>query len=87
MIRKFGRYEGPVHYSYAHQYGDVTDVMRSMRVGATQAGLLIWEWSHRDWGKDIEAWQMLQTDQEEERRVLEYKHKMEQRKLAYEQGR
>lgn len=52
MIRKFGRYEGPVHYSYTHLYGDVTDIMRSMRVSATQAALLIWEWSHRDWDKD-----------------------------------
>lgn len=54
MIRTFGRHYGPVHYSYTHLYGDVTDIMRSMRVTATQAALLIWEWSHRDYDKDAQ---------------------------------
>lgn len=45
------KFHGPVHYNDLHVYGDVTDVMRSMRVGATAAADLIWRWARDDFEK------------------------------------
>ena len=52
MSRRYGRYYGPIHYTYLNNYGSTVDVMRSLRVSAVEADESIWKWAHMDFDKD-----------------------------------
>lgn len=52
MSRRYGRYNGPLHYTYTDKYGSAVDVMRSLKVSVAEAEQLIWKWSHTDFDED-----------------------------------